>query len=86
MTSFRKTDLIQFEKKGISVNTIEQQLKNFRNGFPYTRLLKPATIGDGIELLSQAETSSLSRNYETNSGEFTNYKICTRFRRCKSYV
>lgn len=43
-----KSDLVQLKNKGINQETIEQQLKDFKKGFQYAKLLKAATIGDGI--------------------------------------
>jgi len=41
-------DLQQIQNKGISKKEIESQLANFKNGFPFINLIKPATTGDGI--------------------------------------
>lgn len=48
---FTQNDLTQFEQIGIEINTINQQLDNFRNGFPFVNLTKPATSKDGIVIL-----------------------------------
>ena len=53
-----KKDLEQFSSKGISIETIESQLNDFKNGFPFTRLHEPATRGHGI--LSFNEKKSMS--------------------------
>ena len=45
---FSEKDKEQFRSKGISYETIEQQLENFRKGFPYIHLEAPATVGNGI--------------------------------------
>lgn len=41
-------DLDQITAKGISSGDIDQQIAQFKEGFPFMDLVKPATIGDGI--------------------------------------
>ena len=55
---FTQNDLKQFETKGIPSSVIEQQLQNFEKGFPFAQLVKPATVGDGLDQLS---TETLNR-------------------------
>jgi hypothetical protein len=43
-----KTDLKQLEIKGIKTCDVEQQIEQFKKGFPYSNLSAPATIGNGI--------------------------------------
>ena len=52
---FHDNDSRQFLLRGISPETIEKQLLHFREGFPYARLAKPATVGDGIFAFSAEE-------------------------------
>lgn len=49
---FSKKDLKQIRKKGIPLDIVEQQLNNFRQGFPYVNIVKAAIISDGIVKLS----------------------------------
>ena len=46
-------DLELLKAKGISPETIEEQLKRFETGFPYLKIKSVATIGDGIVRLSE---------------------------------
>ncbi len=50
---FLQKDLSQFQQIGIQVETIEQQLENFKKGFPFVNLTKPATSKDGIVILDK---------------------------------
>ncbi len=43
-----KVQETQLQELGITVEQLEQQLKAFREGFPFAELVKPATVGDGI--------------------------------------
>lgn len=48
-------DIRQLDRMGISRETVEAQLRNFRTGFPYLRIIAPATPERGIRVLSEAE-------------------------------
>lgn len=50
---FTQNDLEQFTQLGIEVHIIEKQLLNFKNGFPFVNLCKPATTKDGIVVLDK---------------------------------
>ena len=47
---FTEKDLQLFDSKGISVQTIETQIQNFKEGFPFADLVRPATPDDGIKV------------------------------------
>lgn len=57
-------DRLQCEAKGISPETVEQQLARFQKGFPYLRLLSAAAVGDGITTLDAAHRQSLVGRWE----------------------
>ncbi|MDM8160261.1 DUF4301 family protein [Labilibaculum sp. K2S] len=52
---FSKQDQSQFKAKAIDIKTIEEQLNNFKTGFPKMKLKKPATIDDGIMQIGDDE-------------------------------
>ena len=41
-----EADLNLLKEKGISEATLEKQLADFRNGFPYLRIVRPASTDD----------------------------------------
>ena len=43
-----KSDLKQFENKGIKSSDVERQIEHFKNGFPFLNISAPATVGNGI--------------------------------------
>jgi hypothetical protein len=55
--NFSKTDIVQINKYGISIQKIEQQLQFFRNGISKIILDRPAIINDGIIKISEAEAA-----------------------------
>ena len=56
---FSENDLQQFASLGIDVQVVEKQIENFKNGFPYMKIVEAATIGNGI---LQSDDSSLQES------------------------
>jgi hypothetical protein len=69
---FNANDLKLFQSKGIDIKTIEQQLENFKRGFPYIDLVDAATVKNGIKVFSEAEIEKLQKFYDKN---FEDYEI-----------
>jgi len=63
---FTTKDIKQIEAKGMSLEQVENQLKNFKTGFPFIKLKAAATPGKGLKTFSEDETKELIANY-TNS-------------------
>lgn len=61
---FTSEDLMLLEKKGLSVKSIENQLDNFKNGFPFVHLLRPAVINDGIKLITTSGEIKLNKDFD----------------------
>ncbi len=59
-------DIEQLEQKGITPEQIESQVENFRKGFPYVKLVAPATKDNGIRVFDEPETDSLATYYGKN--------------------
>jgi len=72
---FTTEDLEQFSAKGIEMNDVERQLEYFRSGFPFLRLDRAATSGDGIRQLTGEETEKLAQTYDRESPKRTVYKF-----------
>jgi hypothetical protein len=53
--SFTEKDLNQIANRGSELNTIEQQIENFKSGFPFMTAKRAATIGDGMIKFSENE-------------------------------
>ena len=49
---FSISDIQQFQRAGIDPAQVEQQLENFRHGFPYMPVVAPAVAGKGIVQVS----------------------------------
>ena len=53
----------------MSVEAVERQVENFRNGFPSLPVVRAASVGDGVCRLSDEERSEAVKNYESKGGE-----------------
>jgi hypothetical protein len=64
MDMFNENDLKQISEKGISLETIEKQISDFRHGYPFTRLHAPATKENGIRTFNEKDIHELITNFE----------------------
>ena len=64
---FNTSELNQIEQRGSSVSVILQQIENFKTGFPFANLQRPAIIDDGIIQLSGSEIEQLVSYYNLHS-------------------
>ena len=61
-----KEDLKLLQSKGIDPKTIDIQIDNFKRGFPFIKLIKPATIKDGIRAFGPKDVQRLADYYLSN--------------------
>ena len=48
---------------------IQKQIERFKKGYPFRRLLRPATVGDGIKKLGEDESRIFQQRYEDSLPE-----------------
>jgi hypothetical protein len=60
---FTEEDKKQIKARGMSIEEAIAQAEIFRKGFPYARLLRPCTLGDGITLLQEGDVKRLGNYY-----------------------
>jgi hypothetical protein len=72
---FNEYDRRQLAKLGVKESLALQQITNFKNGFPYTKLLKPATIGDGLIKLTDDEAKRMAAFYDVSSSKLNILKF-----------
>lgn len=65
-----QSDIEQLKKQGKNIEKVKDQVRNFVDGFPYMRLVRPATIGDGILQLSEKDLKRAVDYYEDTLGEY----------------
>lgn len=70
---FSENDLTQFQEKGITVFTAEQQLYFFRNGFPYPDIVSPATTERGISRFDNNQIEELIKEFDSYEGEISKF-------------
>lgn len=63
--TFTSDDLKQIAALGISIEAVERQMENFRNGFPKTQLVEAATVENGgIVRMEDNDINHYSKQYE----------------------
>ena len=60
---FTEQDLKQIAAHGLSLCEVEQQIENFRKGFPYLNIKSSATVGNGICVIDEAAAEELRAEY-----------------------
>ncbi len=62
-------DLSLLKRKNISVELFEKQLDRFKKGFPHINLIKAATTGNGIMLVSESDKEHFIGIHERNNNK-----------------
>ena len=60
---FSDRDLKQIEEMGLTPEKVLAQVESFKKGFPYAKLNRPCTVGDGIHALSRSDLDRYAQNY-----------------------
>jgi hypothetical protein len=66
MSGISEDDLKLLEQKGISRETVRNQVETFKEGIPFVDLEKAAVVGKGISKFSILEEEELISNFETS--------------------
>ena len=60
---FTSEDLQQIQQHGLTCEAVEKQLENFRNGFPYLKIIRSARVSDGIFAIDGNDAGALRAEY-----------------------
>jgi hypothetical protein len=63
MAYFSDEDLKQIRERGMTPDLVLAQVEQLTRGFPFARLDRPCTVGDGITVLDEPERDRMSRIY-----------------------
>lgn len=61
---FTQDDLRQIEGHGLTPEAVERQIANFRRGFPFLKVVRAASPGDGVKVVAAAEADEAVARYE----------------------
>ena len=62
---FTKEDIAQIEQRGSNVCTVEEQVERFKKGFPWLKIVAPATPEKGVEVLDEQAIETAVKYYES---------------------
>ena len=65
MAMFSSKDIKQIMDRNSSEETVKAQVERFKKGFPWMKIAAPATPGNGIEVLDEAEAEAAVKYYES---------------------
>ncbi|QRR02879.1 DUF4301 family protein [Dyadobacter sandarakinus] len=66
---FIEKDVLQIQKRGSDITTVEQQVRYFESGFPFLQLSKAATVGDGIIRLTEDEIATIVSEFDKSASD-----------------
>ena len=72
---FTRDEITQIEAHGLSVAQVEQQIENFRAGFPALPVVRAAAGGDGVQQLSTEKIAEAEARYEERRKELRTIKF-----------
>ena len=61
---FTQEDLKQIQQHGLTEAQVEQQIENFRQGFPFLPVVRAAGVGDGVLRLNEEALARAEARYE----------------------
>jgi hypothetical protein len=68
-------DLLQLSERGIRPEEVNQQVEYFKAGFPWMKLEKSASVGDGIVRFSEAELKAHIERFDSRRGSLSLLKM-----------
>ena len=66
---FTKEDIAQIKGCGADLHQVENQVERFKKGFPWMKIVAPATPGNGIKVLSEEDAQEAVDYYRSASYE-----------------
>lgn len=72
---FTRDEITQIEAHGLSVAQVEQQIENFRTGFPSLPVVRAAAGGDGVRQFTAEEIAQAEARYEERRQELRTIKF-----------
>ena len=61
---FTKEDLEQIKSHSLTLEQVEAQIENFRKGFPYLKVIRPAAAGDGVLVMDEEQIARAQERYD----------------------
>lgn len=55
--------------QGMNPETVDQQIQNFKNGFPFLKIIAPATPESGIKVLTEPELEHFTKTYPSKASK-----------------
>ncbi len=67
---FTEKDLEQIKEKGLNVEDVEKQIANFKQGFPFIKLVAAATPENGLYSFNEKEAIDLAKFFDENYKDY----------------
>ncbi|SDX07239.1 protein of unknown function [Lutibacter oricola] len=70
-----KKDINKINEKGLTEQIVNEQINRFKQGYPSLKIIKAATVNNGIKAIQNNELSQLVNYYEDNSKQLKMVKF-----------
>jgi hypothetical protein len=75
MKAFSQNDIVEINKKNLTIEEVNAQIECFKKGFPFLNVIRPATISDGIIHYPEKQVEELLEYYNQYKGNYTIIKF-----------
>ena len=72
---FTQQDIEFIKARGLSIEDIEKQIENFKNGFPSLPVVRAAAGGDGVRILDDEQIKAAAAKYDSCAKELRTVKF-----------
>ncbi len=72
---FSQDDLQQIARHGLSPESVGRQIEHFRRGFPYLKVVRAASPGDGVTILDDGQADRAAARYDEAAGRLSVVKF-----------
>ena len=72
---FTQQDIEFIKARGLSIEDVEKQIENFKNGFPSLPVVRAAAGGDGVRILDDEQIKAAAAKYDSCAKELRTVKF-----------
>ena len=83
---FSEKDLKQIKQQDLTLEKVNLQVESFTNSIPFVEVITAASVGNGIEIISENNQLKLIDFYEDRKENLDIVNVCSCFRCCHENV
>jgi hypothetical protein len=68
---FSTSQIKQIDEHGLNIEAVQEQIEEFKTGFPFAKLIAPATEDEGIEVLHPKQIAAFVAEFDSRAIDYT---------------